>query len=190
MTCILKENTNPGIFIPFQMKNINQEAYNKALSHITFKQDNTWVIKIKYMSDTAFFRLENLIKDTLQIEHVIHIPIRNKCKILVLRQTFHIKRNELRVNLSKWNQHLDSEDIRECGSLPEVCTSVKMTILMMKAPFLATVSRQSCPSNMMKRRTRMIPPYINLSLLLKIYLQVSQYPLTYPTLHMKARLSI
>jgi hypothetical protein len=29
MISILKENTNPGIFIPFQMKYINQEAYNK-----------------------------------------------------------------------------------------------------------------------------------------------------------------
>jgi hypothetical protein len=72
------------------------------------------------MSNTAFFRLENMIKDTLQIEHVIHIPIRNECKILVSRQTFHIKRNELKVNLAKWNQNLDSEDVRECGSLPEV----------------------------------------------------------------------
>jgi hypothetical protein len=112
MTSILKENTNPGIFIPFQMKYINQEAYNKALSHIAFKQDNTWVIKIKYMSETAVFRLENMIKDTLQSDYVIHIPIRNECKILVSRQAFHIKRNELKVNLSKWNQHLDSEDVR------------------------------------------------------------------------------
>jgi hypothetical protein len=30
MTTILKENTNPEIFIPFQMKYINQEAYNKV----------------------------------------------------------------------------------------------------------------------------------------------------------------
>jgi hypothetical protein len=72
------------------------------------------------MSDTAFFRLENMIKDTLQIEHVIHIPIRNECKILVSRQKFNVKRNELKVNLAKWNQHLDSEAVRECGSLPEV----------------------------------------------------------------------
>jgi hypothetical protein len=57
MTSILKENTKPGTFIPFQMKYINQEAYNKALSHIAFNQDNTWVIKIKYMSDTAFFQV-------------------------------------------------------------------------------------------------------------------------------------
>jgi hypothetical protein len=103
MIAILKENTNPGIFIPFQMKYINQESYNKALSHIAFKQDNNWVIKIKYMSDTAFFRLENMIKDTLNVEHVIHIPIRNECKILVSRQTFHSKRNELKENLAKWN---------------------------------------------------------------------------------------
>jgi hypothetical protein len=35
MITILKENTNPGIFIPFQMKYINQEAYNKALTKCT-----------------------------------------------------------------------------------------------------------------------------------------------------------
>jgi hypothetical protein len=120
MIAILKETTNPGIFIPFQMKYINQEAYNKALSHIAFKQDNTWVIKIKYMSDTDFFRLENMIKDTLQVEHVIHIPIRNECKILVSRQSFHSKSNELKAILAKWNQHLNTEDVRECGSLPKV----------------------------------------------------------------------
>jgi hypothetical protein len=61
-----------------------------------------------------------MIKDTLQVEYVIHIPIRNECKILVSRQTFHSKRNELKANLVKWSQHLDTEDVRECGSLPEV----------------------------------------------------------------------
>jgi hypothetical protein len=65
MVSILKENTNPGVFIPFQIKYINQEAFNKALSHTAFKPDNTWVIKIKYMSDIGFFRLENMIKGTL-----------------------------------------------------------------------------------------------------------------------------
>jgi hypothetical protein len=92
MISILKENTHPGIFIPFQMKYVNQEAYNKAVSYMVFKQDNTWVIKIKYMSDNAFFKLENMIKEYLQSDHVIHIPIRNECKILVPRQTFHSKR--------------------------------------------------------------------------------------------------
>jgi hypothetical protein len=66
MVSILKENTHPGTFIPFQMKCINQGSYNKAVSHMAFKQDNTWMIKIKYMSDTAFFRLEKMIKETLQ----------------------------------------------------------------------------------------------------------------------------
>jgi hypothetical protein len=140
------------------------------------------------MSDTAFFRLENTIKDTLQIEHVIHIPIRNECKILVSRQTFHIK-NELKVNLAKWNQHLNSEDVRECGSLPEVAAYIrKDNYSDDESSFFATVSGQSCTSNMMKRQNRMISPYINPSLLLQIYLQVSQYPLTYPTLRMKVKL--
>jgi hypothetical protein len=99
---------------------LDKGAYNKAVSHMAFKQVNTWVIKIKYMSDTAFFRLENMIKEALQSDHVIHIPILNQFKILVLRQTFHSKRNDIKVNLAKWIQHLDSEDVRECGSLPEV----------------------------------------------------------------------
>jgi hypothetical protein len=142
MISILKDNTHPRTFIPFQMKYINQEAYNKAVSHIEFKQDNTWVIKIKYMSDTAFSRLENMIKETLQSDHVIHIPIRNECKILVPRQTFHSKRNELKVNVAKWIQHLDSEDIRECGSCLKLHKSIKMITQMMKALSLATASEQ------------------------------------------------
>jgi hypothetical protein len=120
MVSILKENTHPGIFILFQVKYVNQEAYNKAVSHMVFKQDNIWVIKIKNMSDTAFFRLENMMKKALQSDYVIHFPIHNECKILVPSQTFHSKRNDLKVNLAKWIQHLDSEDVRECGSLPEV----------------------------------------------------------------------
>jgi hypothetical protein len=120
MVSILKENTNPGVFIPFQLKYINQEAFNKVLSYIPFKQDKTWVNKIKYMSDTAFFRLENMIKETFQVDHVIHILTQNECKVLVTRQTFHSKRNELKVNLAKWIKHLDSEDVRESGSSPEV----------------------------------------------------------------------
>jgi hypothetical protein len=33
---------------------------------------------------------------------------------------FYSKRNKLKVNLAKLIQHLDSEDVRECGSSPEV----------------------------------------------------------------------
>jgi hypothetical protein len=37
MVSILKENINPGVFITFQLKYINQETFNKALPHIAFK---------------------------------------------------------------------------------------------------------------------------------------------------------
>jgi hypothetical protein len=30
------------------------------------------------------------------------------------------KKNELKANLAKWNQHVNTEDVRECGSLPEM----------------------------------------------------------------------
>jgi hypothetical protein len=39
---------------------------------------------------------------------------------LVSRQKFHLKRNEIKVSLAKWNQHLNSEGVRKCGSLTEV----------------------------------------------------------------------
>jgi hypothetical protein len=119
MISILKESMNPGIFIPFQIiyqsRSIKQSIITHCIQagHCMGNQDQIY-------ERHCFFRLENMIKDTLQIEHVIHIPIRIECKMLVSRQTFQSKRNELKANLAKWIQYLNSENLREYGSLPEV----------------------------------------------------------------------
>jgi hypothetical protein len=58
LTIVLKEKIDPGVDIPFQMKYLNRETYNKSLTYIATKQNSTWNIKIKSMSDCSFFKLE------------------------------------------------------------------------------------------------------------------------------------
>jgi hypothetical protein len=57
MTEILKENTSPGNFIPFQMRRINEIAYQKAINYARDKSMNIWTIVINYMSEGAQSRL-------------------------------------------------------------------------------------------------------------------------------------
>jgi hypothetical protein len=67
MTTILKENFDPGVYIPFQMKYLNRETYNKYLTYIASKQNSIWNIKIKSMSVGSFFKLEEIISETYKL---------------------------------------------------------------------------------------------------------------------------
>jgi len=55
MTALIKENSSPGTFMPFQMKQINGEAYNKAVEYVASRNTNIWTIVVQYMSEGAFF---------------------------------------------------------------------------------------------------------------------------------------
>jgi hypothetical protein len=78
MSEILKENTCPGNSIPFQMRRINEIAYQKAIKHVRDKRMNIWTIVVKYMSKGAQFKLEDRIKTELQAECVIYNPLQKK----------------------------------------------------------------------------------------------------------------
>jgi hypothetical protein len=102
------------------MKYINKEAFNKALKYVSQKQENTWTILLNYITDGAFFKLEHKVKQLLETDHVIHDAIKKKAKILVNKQKFYDDRKKLRAHLTKWNEELDPDDIRECNTPPEV----------------------------------------------------------------------
>lgn len=120
METVLKDNIAPGAFVPFRMKTINEEAYNKAIRYVAGKNENTWTILLKYMSEGAFFKLEQRIKITLATEHVIYDPIRKTVRILVSKHQFHEQRNLLKSNLATWVQELDPDDVKEFNTTPEV----------------------------------------------------------------------
>ena len=120
METVLKDNIAPGAFVPFRMKTINEEAYNKAIRYVAGKNENTWTILMKYMSEGAFFKLEQRIKITLATEHVIYDPIRKTVRILVSKHQFHEQRNLLKSNLATWVQELDPDDVKEFNTTPEV----------------------------------------------------------------------
>jgi hypothetical protein len=67
---ILKENTNSGNFIPFQLRRINKTAYHKAINYVMDKSVNIWTIVIKYMSEGPQFKLKDRTPSELQVDHV------------------------------------------------------------------------------------------------------------------------
>jgi hypothetical protein len=92
MTKIVKENTSPGNFIPFQLRRINKIAYQKAINYVRDESVNIWTIVIKYMSERAQFKLEDRIRTELQAEHAIYNPIPKQTQVLVNKKTFTVKR--------------------------------------------------------------------------------------------------
>jgi hypothetical protein len=120
MEAVLKDNLSPGTFVPFRMRSINEVAYNKAIRYVAGKNENTWTILMKYMSEGAFFKLEQRIKHTLTTEHMIYDPMRKTLRILVSKKQFHERRNLLKNNLPMWIQDLDPDDVKEFNTAPEV----------------------------------------------------------------------
>jgi hypothetical protein len=78
------------------------------------------LIVLNYITDGAFLKLEHKIKQLLETDHVIHDAIKKKAKILVKKQQFYDNRKKLRAHLTKWNEELDPDDIRECNTQPKV----------------------------------------------------------------------
>lgn len=120
MTSVIKENSTPGTFVPFQMKQVNEIAYSKAVEYVASRNKNIWTIVIQYMSEGAFFKLEDKIKALPSIEHVIYDPRAKKARVLVPRSSFHHQRDLIKDQLKKWTTELDPEDTREYNSHPEV----------------------------------------------------------------------
>jgi hypothetical protein len=105
------------------------------------------------------------------------------------KTNFPYQKNELKVNLAKWNQHLDSEDVRECGSLPEVAYIRKDDYSDDESSFFSNSIRNIMSFEYDEKVNPDDSSSHQSIILLKIYLQVSPYPLTYPTLRTKAKLS-
>jgi hypothetical protein len=125
MTTLLKDNLNPGTFVPFRMRRVNEDAYNKAIKYIASKNENIWTILIKYMSDGAFFKLEQQIKHSLSVEHVIHEPKTKTARILVPKKEFSAQRKLLKDKMTSWVQDLDPDDTKEYNTPPEVAHIAK-----------------------------------------------------------------
>jgi len=120
LTTVIKENVKPGIFVPFQMKQVNENAYNKAVEYVTSRNANIWTIVIQYMSEGAFFKLEDKLKSLPLVEHVIYDPAGKKARVLVPKSSFHIQRETIKEQMKHWVKDLDPDDTREYGSSPEV----------------------------------------------------------------------
>jgi hypothetical protein len=116
----IKSNLDPGIFVPFQMKQVNETAYNKAVEYVASKNANIWTIVIQYMSEGSFFKLEEKFKALPSVEHVIYDPAGQKARVLVPKSTFYCQRDALKAKLKQWVSDLDPDDIREWGIPPEV----------------------------------------------------------------------
>ena len=94
-----------------------------------------WTILIQYMTEGAFFKLEEKIKFSLNCEHVMYDPKHKKGQVIVEKTNFHEIRNRLRDHLIISVKYLDPEDVREFNTSPKV--SQKMVIQARTTPFIA-----------------------------------------------------
>ena len=125
MGLVCKESLKTESFIPFQMKRINEIAYNKAVEYVASKGLNTWTIVVNYVTDGGFFKLEDKIKALPFAEHIIHDAVSRKVRVLVSKSSFHQLRGELKIKLANWVSDLDPEDVRLYGCDWEIAHIMK-----------------------------------------------------------------
>ena len=116
----IKSNVSPGNFVPFHMRSVNQEAFEKAVTYVTSKSENTWSFMINFISEGSFFKLEDGIKQAIKTDHVIYDPQKKTMKVLTSKNSFDQSRETIREGLQQWCQALDPDDIRLFDTYPEV----------------------------------------------------------------------
>ena len=120
MMTVIKSNVSPGNFVPFHMRSVNQEAFEKAVKYIISKSENTWSFQINFISEGTFFKIEEKIKQAIKSKHVIYDPIQKTIKVLTSKKSFDQSREKVREGLQQWCQELDPDDIRLFDTYPEV----------------------------------------------------------------------
>ena len=113
MTTTIKSNVSPGNFVPFHLRSVDEIAFNKAVSYINHKNENTWSFVINFMSEGSFFKLEDKIKAAVHTDHVIYDPMQKTTKILTTKILFDESRDIIRNELKNWSTLLDPEDTRQ-----------------------------------------------------------------------------
>jgi hypothetical protein len=95
------------------------------------------------MSEGAQFKLAEKVRAALQIERVIHNPFDKKTKVLVKKQDFK-KRYMIKASLEKRIEDIDPDDVRECGTPPEVahiiqddCSSASVSVTKPLCPLMS-----------------------------------------------------
>ena len=125
MMTAIKSNISPGNFVPFHLRSVDETAFNKAVSFINKKNENTWSFVINFVSEGSFFKLEDKIKEAVHTNHVIYDPLQKTMKILTTKKLFDASRDIIRKELKNWCQSLDPEDIRQFDTEPELAHLVR-----------------------------------------------------------------
>ena len=106
--------------LSFVVRSVDEAAYHNAIKYVTAKNVNAWTIVVNYVSEGAFFKLEENIKASLKTDHVIYDPTTCTMKILVPKNSFSALRNELKSELQNWCINLDPDDTHRFDTNPEV----------------------------------------------------------------------
>ena len=72
------------------------------------------------MSEGTQFKFNDRVKEKLEVEHVSHNPIYKETNVQVKIDKFQSKREKLKAVIENLIQDLDPEDVKECGTPPEV----------------------------------------------------------------------
>jgi hypothetical protein len=102
----IKASISPGGFVTFLIRSVNKIAYDKAIECLHSKSKTIWSFRVNYVSEGSYFKLEDRIKASINVEHIIYDPTRKSIKILVQKKHFDTARKHLNEKLLKNIQKL------------------------------------------------------------------------------------
>ena len=115
----IRQMAQPTDFVLFQMKKVNEKAFNNAVRFASKLKSNTQVIMMNNVTEGAFFKLEERIKAEVGHEMVYHLPDYEKVKILTNKNAFESKIKELKGKMQQWIKLLEDNQYDE-ENLPSV----------------------------------------------------------------------
>ena len=115
----IRQMAQPTDFVLFQMKKVNEKAFNNAVRFASKLKSNTQVIMMNNVTEGAFFKLEEQIKAEVGHEMVYHLPDYEKVKILTNKNAFESTRKELKGKMQQWIKLLEDNEYDE-ENLPSV----------------------------------------------------------------------
>jgi hypothetical protein len=119
-TALADNISQPDDFIPFRMRQVNEEAFNNGVAMVAEYQQDLRTIVIDNVTTDAYFVMENKARQMEKVITTRHISFKQSMRITVHSKDFSKIREEIKGLMTGWIQELDPSDLRGCRNDPEV----------------------------------------------------------------------
>jgi uncharacterized protein YjcR len=104
---MMQQVNYPEEYVPFQMQQMNEQAYNNAVAYTAQFQSELRTIVVNNVMKEAHFVLEHQAMLLPNVLHTYHMTEKNSMRIVVMAQVFEVTQREIKYQFREWVEMLD-----------------------------------------------------------------------------------